>query len=52
MTIFGYTVRLPDIEPFMGEERPPQLTATEAINYTIIQTITKASLKQFSRAIA
>ena len=27
LTIFGYTVRLPDIEPFEGEDRTPQLTA-------------------------
>ena len=31
MTIFGYTVRLPDIEPFMGKDRPPQFTATKVI---------------------
>ena len=47
VTIFGYTVRLPDIEPFMGEDRPPQLTATKAVNYIIIATITKATSKQF-----
>ena len=27
VTIFGYTVRLPDREPFMGEDRRPQSTA-------------------------
>ena len=30
VTIFGYTVRLPDIEPFMGDDRPPQFTATKS----------------------
>ena len=36
VTIFGYTIRFPDIEPFMGEDRPPQLTATKAINYITV----------------
>ena len=47
MTIFGYTVRLPDIEPFMGEDRPPQFTATKVI---IIAIIAKTTSKQ--RAIS
>ena len=42
MTIFGYTVRLPDIEPFMGEDRPPQFTAKKVI---IIPAITKTFFK-------
>ena len=44
--LFGYTVRLPDIEPFMGEDRPPQFTATKV---KIIPTITKIISKQFLR---
>ena len=40
MTIFGYTVRLPDIEPFRGEDSPPQFTATKVI---IIATIIKTT---------
>ena len=49
VTILGYTVRLPDIEPFMGEDRPPQFTARKG---KIIPTITENSSKQFSRAVA
>ena len=30
VTIFGYTVRLPDIEPFIGEYTPSQFTATKS----------------------
>ena len=47
MTILGYTVRLPDIEPLKGEDRPPQFTA---IKGRIIPTITENSSKHFSRA--
>ena len=44
-TIFGYTVRLPDIEPFMGDDRPPQFTATRSncnsyLNY--VKNLTRA----------
>ena len=48
-TIFGYTVRLPDIEPFKGEDRPPQLTARKV---TIMAIITWPISKEFSRAVA
>ena len=49
MTIFGYTVRLPDIEPFMGEDRPPQFTARKE---KIVLTITKTISTHFSRVVA
>ena len=50
MTIFGYTVRLPDIEPFIGEDRPPQLTAkkVEAIA-TITRTTSQGLLLTMNR---
>ena len=47
MTIFGYTVRLPDIEPFKGEDRAPQFIAKKV---KIIATIAEKTSKQLQRA--
>ena len=49
MTIFGYTVRLPDIEPFMGEDRPPQFTAKKVKK--IFQLITKTFSEHLSKLV-
>ena len=49
VTIFGYTVRLPDIEPLIGEDSPPQFTATKE---KIALIITKTISTHFSRAVA
>jgi len=45
--MFGYTVRLPDIEPFKGEHTPPQFTAKKVKKD--IPIITKAFSEHLSK---